>query len=134
MGISARATFRPRTSLGQYAQGSIGPAVVASVTAACKLIQDSAQAKCPVDTGALRASITTEINTSGSTTVGIVAPHMPYAEYVEYGTGRRGDPAVPHRQDWPGMPAQPYMRPAFEESKDAIKDLFRSTIALALKK
>jgi HK97 gp10 family phage protein len=134
MGISARATFKPRNDIGQFIQGSIAPAVVASVTASCKLIEDSAKGYCPVDTGALRDSITSAVSTSGSTTVGIVAPHMPYAEYVEYGTGRSGDPSVPHVQTILGQKPQPYMRPAFDENKDAVKEIFRGQIALALRK
>jgi len=134
MGISARATFKPRNDIGQFIQGSIAPAVVASVTASCKLIEDSAKGYCPVDTGALRDSITSAVSTSGSTTVGIVAPHTDYASFVEFGTGRKGDPSVPHNQNWPGMPPQPYMRPAFDSSKDAVKEIFRGQIALALRK
>jgi HK97 gp10 family phage protein len=52
----------------------------------------------PVDTGALKNSITTEMQ--GDMTA-IVAPHTEYAVFVEYGTSR-------------GSPAQPYMTPAAE--------------------
>lgn len=51
----------------------------------------------PVDTGALKNSITTEMDSSVSA---IVAPHTEYAEYVEFGTYK--------------MAAQPYMTPAAE--------------------
>lgn len=129
--ISARAQFTPRGDLGQFVAVKIKPGVRASVVAALSLIQQTAQLHCPVETGALRDSITTESHDSGSTVVGSVSPHMPYADYVEYGTGQKGDPTAPyaHVESWPGMVAQPYVRPALDESKGAILDLFRSNIS-----
>jgi HK97 gp10 family phage protein len=130
--ISARAQFTPRNGLGQFVPVKIVPGVRASVQASVDLIQQTARTYCPVETGALRDSITTEVDDSGATVVGSVGPHMPYAEYVEFGTGRRGDPAVPHNEDWPGQVAQPYMRPALDESKGSILDLFKSNISTGL--
>ena len=137
MSISARAQFTPRNGLGQFVQARVAPAVEASVTAACNLIQTAAQGYCPVDTGALRDSITVEVDSSGSTVVGHVGPHMPYADYVEYGTGQRGAAsegagAGPYSESWPGMAAQPYMRPAVDENKPAILDLFQSNISTSI--
>jgi HK97 gp10 family phage protein len=132
MRISARAIFQPRDDLGRFVEANVGPAVVASVEAACTTIQQRAQELCPVDTGALRESIAVEIDASGKTVVGRVVAGVDYAEYVEFGTGSRGDPAVPHRPDWPGMPAQPYMRPALDESKRSVEDLFAGQVGVAL--
>jgi HK97 gp10 family phage protein len=132
--ISARAQFTPRGDLGQFVSVKVKPGVQASVDAALQLIQQAAQIHCPVDTGALRDSITAESQETGSTIVGNVGPHMPYADYVEYGTGQKGDPTAPypHVASWPGMVAQPYMRPALDESKGAILDLFRSNISTGI--
>ena len=132
--ISARAQFTPRNDLGQFVKVKVVPGVVASVQASVNLIQQSTQILCPVDTGALRDSITAEVNESGSTVVGNVGPHMPYADYVEYGTGKLGDPAAPygHVETWPGMKPQPYMRPALDTSKGSILDLFRSNISTGI--
>ncbi len=132
--ISARAQFTPRGDLGQFVSVKVKPGVQASVDAALQLIQQAAQLHCPVDTGALRDSITAESQETGSTIVGNVGPHMPYADYVEYGTGQKGDPAAPypHVASWPGMVAQPYMRPALDESKGAILDLFKSNISTGI--
>ena len=90
-----------------------------------------------MDTGALRESITVELS-EGATVVGTVGPHVDYAAYVEFGTGiaganSPGAGAGPYNPNWPGMPAQPYMRPAFDEVKPTILDLFSSQIATALK-
>ena len=132
--ISARAQFTPRNDLGQFVKVKVVPGVIASVQASVNVIQQSAQLYCPVDTGALRDSITTQVSESGSTVVGSVGPHTDYASYVEYGTGRKGDPAAPyaHVETWPGMKPQPYMRPAIDERKGSILDLFRSNISTSL--
>ena len=133
MGLSARAQFTPRNGLGQFVEAVVTPAVVASVTAGCKLIQEAAQGYCPVDTGALRDSITVDVKETGTTVVGTVGPHTDYASYVEYGTGRKGTPAPYAHTDKPGMVAQPYMRPALDENRDPILDLFKGQLAQAFK-
>lgn len=136
--IRATATFRPRSSAGQFVAAVITPAVLASVQAGAGVIQQAAQGYCPVDTGALRDSITIETSEGESTASARVGPHMPYADFVEYGTGVRGagSPGAgkgPYSSTWPGMVAQPYMRPAFDENKEPIKDLFRSNLATSLR-
>lgn len=134
MGLSATATFRPRGDLGRFVEARVTPQVIASVQAACELIRTEAKALCPVDTGALRDSIAITLDTSGKTIVGRVGPSMDYAEYVEYGTGKKGDPDAPygHVMTWPGQSPQPYMRPAFDGAKQPVLDLFRSNLLLAL--
>lgn len=138
MRLQATATFKPRGDLGRYVQTHITPAVVASVKASVQVIENAAKVNCPVDTGALRDSITSEVDDSGKTVIGIVGPHMPYAAYLEFGTGIRGAASAgagsgPYSSTWPGMPAQPYMRPALDENRDAVKEIFRGEIALALR-
>lgn len=105
----------------------MGPRCAEATQASCEIVQTIAQEYCPVDTGALRDSIQIAEAVEGEATVTQgVAPNMPYASYVEYGTGRRGDPSAPyaHVESWPGMDAQPYMRPALDEARGQIKDVF----------
>lgn len=132
--IRASARFLPRDDLGRFVESRITPAVRASVQASCDLIKTSAQGYAPVRTGALRDSIMTELIESQYSIRGRVGPHVDYADYVEYGTGQRGDPSVAHRPDWPGMAAQPYMRPALDENKGSVRDLFSSLIAASLER
>ena len=54
-----------------------------SLNKACLLVEDSAKAKAPVNTGTLRNSITYEV--SGD--VGTVGTNLMYAPFVELGTG-----------------------------------------------
>ena len=74
-------------------------------------IEGQAKVLCPVDTGALRASIYVTEKGEMSAEVG---PHMEYEMYVEYGTKH--------------MAAQPYLTPAAEGARPAweagLRDLF----------
>lgn len=63
-------------------------------------VQYEAKRRCPVDTGALRRSITVEFIGKMSARVG---PHMPYAPFVELGTRK--------------MRAKPFLTPAFEQER-----------------
>lgn len=137
MFVGAKATFRPRSYNGRFVDAVITPAVRASVEAAATVIQAAAQGYAPVRTGALRESITMTIDDQGTTIIGRVAATAPYAVYVEYGTGQRGaeSPGAgpgPYSEHWKGMSAQPYMRPALDETKPSILDLFRSNIQAVL--
>lgn len=75
-------------------------------------IQKNAKARCPVDTGALRNSITVDFYGELSAEI---APHMPYASHVEFGTHK--------------MTARPYMTPAAEEERSK----FENAVANAIK-
>jgi HK97 gp10 family phage protein len=136
--LSVSARFVPRSDLGRFVDIHISPAVYAAVQASCEEVQAVAQALCPVDTGALQASITIDpLEETGKSVVGRVGPHTDYAEYVEYGTGRRGAEspgagAGPYKSDWAGQAAQPYMRPALDETRPKVLEVFRNNIAEAL--
>ncbi len=66
----------------------------------------NAQKDAPVDTGALRRSITMKTSNGGLT--GEVVPAVNYAPYVEYGTRFQQ--------------AQPYIRPNFNVQKEKFKN------------
>jgi HK97 gp10 family phage protein len=70
----------------------------------------------PVDTGALKKSITTAVE--GQIPVGRVMVGQPYGIYVEYGTRK--------------MRAQPYIRPSLEMSISYINDQFSRAIQAVL--
>lgn len=97
----------------------------------CALVERSAKQKAPKDNGELRRSITSKVEDHK----GIVFTPLEYAPYVEFGTGlfaeSGGRMDVPwHYQDdegnWhttSGQKPQPYMRPALNENKAAIKQI-----------
>lgn len=135
--IRATATFRPRNDFGRFVDAKISPAVEASVEAACDLIEKTAKLYCPVDTGTLQDSIKSEVVQTGSTVKGTVSTDVSYAAFVEFGTGQRGaaSPGAgegPYNENWPGMAAQPFFRPAVDESRAPIADLFRSNLSVAV--
>ena len=137
MGLSATAKFTPRDDLGRFVEVNITPGVRASVEASCKLMEDEAKRLCPVDTGRLQDSIGTVIDDSGKTIIGRMGTDVEYAPYVEFGTGQRGAASSgagegPYSSTWPGMPAQPFMRPALDNNRGAVVDLFRSNILLGM--
>ena len=115
----------------------IRAAVQLSVERACEIITEEAQAICPVRTGALRESIGWATEEQSGGIVGTVTAKMPYAGYVEFGTGRRGSESAgrgpyPYTMSWPGMAAQPYMRPGIDAARAQIKEVFVDNVKLAL--
>ena len=108
---------------------------------ACALVEAEAKKKAPKDTGALRRSITSKVDTSGSDIVGIVYTPLEYAPYVEYGTGlfaeERGRRDVPwcyqdDKGNWhttSGQKPQPFMRPALNENREKIAQLIKEGIS-----
>ncbi len=106
------------------------PRLVAAVTEGCEAVTIEAKALCPVDTGELQASIhVASVELVGTVVTGSVVADAPHAAYVEFGTGIRGSEspgagAGPYSPTWPGMPAQPYLRPALDSSHGAIVDAY----------
>lgn len=99
----------------------------------CAIVEREAKQKAPKDTGELRRSITSKVETEDGNLVGIVYTPLEYAPYVEYGTGLfavdgNGRMDVPwNYQDdegnWystSGMKPQPFMSPALNENREEI--------------
>lgn len=138
MRLYAKATYRPRTTSGQFMDAVITPGARAAVQATCQAIFDASQVLVPVDTGELKASGSIAIDDSGKTVVGTVSYSAGHAEYLEFGTGERGAAsegagAGPYKPEWPGMPAQPYLRPAYDQVKPGVLELFKGQIASYIK-
>ena len=95
-----------------------------------KMVQATAKRLCPVDTGKLRNSIEVTPIENGAD----VGTNVECAAYVEYGTGKKGDPSVKHREDWEGQAPQPYLYPALEAHKAEIKDIVQNTLQEEIRK
>lgn len=103
------------------------------LTRACLLVERSAKQRAPKGTGELRRSIESKVEGLEGT----VFTPLEYAPYVEYGTGlfaeNGGRTDVPWRYkddegEWhstSGMKPHPYMRPALNENRNKILDLFK---------
>lgn len=128
MNIRATSTFVP----GQVAaiQEQITVRVVRATTKGTQRVLNTAQELVPVDTGDLQSSGKMSVTIAGQEVIGTVEFDSDHAAFVEYGTGIRGA-ASPgrgpwtYKPDWPGMPAQPYARPALEQNRVAILGDFR---------
>jgi HK97 gp10 family phage protein len=108
---------------------------------AMAVVERSARQKAPKDTGALRRSITSEVEREGDELVGTVFTPLEYAPYVEYGTGKfavngDGRKDVPwHYQDdkgeWhttSGQKPQPFMGPALNENREEILRIIKEAL------
>lgn len=105
---------------------------------ACALVERSAKQKAPKDNGALRRSISSEVDNKNIQ--GIVFTPLEYAPYVEYGTGLfaedggRMDVPWSYQDDkgeWhstSGMKPHPFMRPALNENVENIKAIIKEEL------
>lgn len=126
--IRATARFIPRanTVLKAVVESKIRPAV----ERAQDIVIEEARALVPVDTEELRASIGRgPVVESKSMVAGSVKADAEHAAYVEFGTGVRGaatggDPSIKYDPSWPGMEAQPYLRPAIDAVRRRILSEF----------
>jgi len=127
--FNATSSFRP--GLWSAIEAKILPAVAAAVEEGAGAVRDFARDIVPVDTGRLLMSIRPEVEIVGQRVTGYVVAGMEYAAYVEFGTGARGAGSAGagpfnYRMDWPGMSAQPYLRPALDMARPNVLDAFRS--------
>jgi HK97 gp10 family phage protein len=136
MNLTSYAIWQPRAASGQFIAAKVDDAVTAAITEWAEKVLTTAQSICPVDTGALRASGHVEVASTGKTAAVAVVFDAPYSIFVEFGYGQRGA-ASPGAGDGPygnrpGAPAQPFLRPAYDQLRDEAPGLAREKIAAAL--
>jgi hypothetical protein len=122
MTVQATSTWIPRGDGGQFVKAVIEPKAIEAAQDVGEIILAEAQAIVPVDSGELRDSGHVVLNTDGATVLTTVQFDAGHAAYVEFGTGVRGaasEGAGPYPYDpaWPGMVAQPYLRPALDATR-----------------
>ena len=136
MNLSSYSKYQPRDG-GRFVAAKIDEAVLNACLRWAEAVFETSQSLVPVDTGELKASGYVEIQGTGkSIAVGVVYDSE-HSVYVEYGTGRAGAASagagdVPYDANWPGMVAQPYLRPAFDEHRDEAPAMTRAEIVVAL--
>lgn len=124
---TAKADFTNTHEFFLNVKSKIASAVIRSQ----EILLQEAVALVPVDTGELQASIRTVPPTDdGEMVTGQVEATADHAGYVEFGTGVRGSASAgaDHRHTydptWPGMPAQPFLRPALDVARARILQEF----------
>jgi HK97 gp10 family phage protein len=146
------------TVKGTYTSYNSADAIVAVVARAAQegceawadLVLVTAQDIVPVRTGELRDSghLEKRVDSDGMT-VDVVFD-APHAMFVEFGTGLRGRGTYPgelptegvpitgswiydyRNIKWLGMPAKPYMRPAFDENVGSAESIVRQAVMSAI--
>lgn len=92
-----------------------GAQLATALRAGGLVIEVPAKAKAPVLTSNLRRSIHTEVSSSGERAEARIGTNVEYGPHVEFGTSRQ--------------PAQPYLRPAYDENKgkaiDEVADVLK---------
>lgn len=116
------------------------PDLEAAMEKACLIVEAAAKQNAPKDTGALRNSIESRVETKEGEIQGIVFTPLEYAPYVEYGTGlfaeNGGRKDVPwvyqnDKGEWcstKGQQPHPYMRPALNSNREKIKEILGESI------
>jgi hypothetical protein len=136
MKIRATATFRP----GNYAavEAKLLPRLIEGATVGANIVLDISQEMVPVDTGELKGSGRVSVEKQGTVITGYIVyggDGIDYALYVEAGTGRRGATSAgsgpwEYNLAWPGMVAEPYIRPALDIGRQDVLDAFRAALGL----
>ena len=133
MKLSANATFK----FGDFAriEALIVPKLIEGAKAGSQAVYEASQPLVPVDTGDLKGSGSKlPVEWKGKNVTGYVEYTMPYAAYVEFGTGARGAGSAgagpfSYTMSWPGQVAQPYLRPALDSAKDEVLQAFKDALA-----
>lgn len=109
----------------------------------CFLVEGDAKRNCPVQTGELRASITSRVEEVEGNLQGEVGTPLMYGNYVEYGTGLfsslgLGRKDVPwwyknEKDEWvstSGQPPQPFLIPALNNNRNEILEQLKGVLKL----
>lgn len=97
-----------KTNVKAILDSMTGDKLGMAVMAGAFVLESAAKIKTPIDTGNLVNSINTELVSSDETSAfAEVGTGVEYAEHVEFGTSK--------------MAAQPYMRPAYDETESTIQ-------------
>lgn len=133
--------------------GDVNEALKQGIISGCLLIEKDAKLNVKSSTGALRESITHEVDVGEKQITGVVGTNVSYAPYVELGTGPVGAAAKPEvatklgvsyrSTPWvyyseemqqffttKGQAGMPYLYPALINNKEEIKKL----VSLAVQK
>lgn len=114
-----------------------------AVLQATKKVQGDAKDLAPVDTGRLRNSIQATVEEKDGEIIGKVSTNVEYATYIEFGTGKRGEesPSPPkspeglnYREDWIGIPAQPFLYPAAAQNKETVPKIVSAHLKKEIRK
>ncbi len=79
---------------------------------AIQTVRSAAVMNVHVDTGELRQSIYAEVEDNGDTATGVCWTNKPYATYLEFGTGPKGQPCRHFTRDYASLYAESLVDPS----------------------
>lgn len=138
----------PTVKFGNFAaiEAMIVPKLMKGAAAGSAIVLAESQVLVPVAGGSLKASGSTSVEWKGTRVTGYVMYSAGHAAFVEFGTGIVGRGTYPFdlptegvpftgewvydykQQDWRGMVASPYLRPALDLCRQQILDAFRDAL------
>lgn len=122
-------------SYSKEIQAQLAKAADAGMEAALLLVEASAKMNAPVKSGEMRDKINHKAQWSGDTLSGQVGSPIEHAIYKEFGTGEFAENGAGRKGGWSykapngdwyftyGMPARPFLRPAFRSNRKNIEDV-----------
>ena len=125
-------------NINKVAQVDIPLKLAQGLEMACLVVERAAKSKAPVQTGALRSSISH--NVSRASLEGVVGATVNYAPYVEIGTGIYSSMGGGRQGGWGyvdasgeyhftmGSHPHPFLKPAMDENLSAIMKCFEGLI------
>lgn len=139
-------------ALDRLTPGELMDAAAVGLKKGIESVRADAQANAPVDTGELREKIKTRVTVRSGALVGEVVAYAPHSIYVEMGTGPKGESSHagvnpewmegltyrPNGWTYPtkdggfrftrGMPARPFLYPAYKAGEGKCRDLIAAAI------
>lgn len=132
--ISATVTFTPRSGIS----GLVLDALVPGAETAAELVAEEARRIVAVDTGDVQSKIVARPAVVSGTAVTVaVVSESDHGGYLEFGTGQAGAGSAgagpgPYDPNWPGMVAQPYLRPAMDTTRSEVLNIMRQELKSVL--
>jgi len=125
MRLSAQSSFTS-VDIGSWIGANVTPQLRAAGEQSAMLVMDTAKQLVPVDTGRLRDSIDYQVMEDAQQITWIISPHTEYANRIEFGFVGTDSLGRTYNQA-----AQPYMRPAWDESQAQVFQIFNGGMARA---
>lgn len=136
MNLRANSSFKAGTFAALEAK--LVPLLVNGARNGAQAVFAISQTLVHVDSGELKASGVQPcpVEWTGQKVVGYVKYTSPHAAFNEFGTGRRGEASgqwagpYSYKQDWPGMTAIPFIRPAMDIGRAQVLTAWQAALGV----
>ena len=123
------------TDNSKKVKGQMDDAMFQALESAALIVETSAKALAPVESGELRDKIDHKVADGFAGPTATIGSPLDYSIYVEYGSGEHAENGAGRKGGWSyqtpdgewhhtnGMSPQPFLRPAFKRNKDKIREI-----------